>query len=80
MSHIAVPRESANLQPAVLKEFDLVKRQPVDVNQLAWGLDVQLHVVHQIGPTSDEPYRRPLLCGRGSSLRFDRFFDCGHRK
>jgi hypothetical protein len=46
--------------------FDLVERQAVDVDQVLWGLDLQLHQVQQIGAAGDEPGAGRAHCRRGS--------------
>src|ERR1700704_3158305 len=64
---IAVANQRADPQAAVGGFFDLVERQSVDIDQLRWRLDLQLHKVEQIGAASNDLGAR--LDGRGGSLR-----------
>ncbi len=52
---IAVANQRADTQAASGSLFDLVERQPVDVDEFRWRLDLELHQVEQIGAAGDDP-------------------------
>ena len=51
---VAVSNQRADAQAALRRLFDLVERQPVDVDQHRWRLDLQLHQVEQIGAAGND--------------------------
>src|SRR6185437_15603835 len=61
---VRVAHQRADAQPAVRRLLDLVERQAVHVDQVRWGLDLQLHQVEKVGAPGDE--FGALDAGRGS--------------
>jgi hypothetical protein len=61
VGEICIANGGANLQPAVGCCFDLVERQPVDVDDPRWRFDVQLHQIQQRRAAGDEPHVGALL-------------------
>jgi hypothetical protein len=53
-SQIGVAYQCADTQTAFGRSFDLVQRQRVDIYQMRWRFDLQLHQVQQIGAPGDE--------------------------
>ena len=51
---IGVAHQRADAQPSLGGRFDLVERQPVDVDQMRWCLDLELHQVEQVGAAGNE--------------------------
>ena len=54
IGEIGVAHERADAQAAAGRVFDLLKRQPRDIDQLRRTFDLHLHQVDQIGAAGDE--------------------------
>ena len=54
IGEIGVAHERADAQAAARRVFDLLQRQPRDVDQLRRPLDIHLHQIDQIGAAGDE--------------------------
>src|SRR5271156_612803 len=65
MSQIGVTNQGTDFQAAVGKFFDLVEWQAIDIHDLGWPLDIQLHEIEQGCSPGDEPHLRALLRGAG---------------
>ena len=69
---IGVAHERADTQPSLGRRFDLVERQPVDVDQVRRGLDLELHQVEQVGAACNELGARDASgcrCSLGGRVR-----------
>src|SRR3546814_2289721 len=55
---IAIADQCPDPEAAIGRVFDFVKIQPVDIDQVRWRFDLQLHEVQQVGPPGDEARAR----------------------
>ena len=51
---IAISHRGANSQAAPRRILNLVERKSIDIDELAGGLDLQLHQVEQIRSAADD--------------------------
>ena len=65
---IAVAHHRADAQPAIAGIFDPREVKPVDVDQVHWRFDLELHQIEQIGTARDDSGVR--LGGSGGGLRW----------
>ena len=77
----AVAMSCADASAAFRRLLDLVQRKTADIDELARGLDLQLHQIEQIRSACDRFGARLGQRGGSSSQRFDaliceRFHDC----
>jgi hypothetical protein len=70
MSNIGVAGEGADDQAAIGAGLDAIERKNINVDDLTWPLDVELHEIDQRSAPGDEAYLGSLLGrpGFGSSL------------
>jgi hypothetical protein len=54
IGEIGVAYERSNTQPTVRRVFNLVQRQPRDIDHLRWSFDIHLHQIDQISTAGDE--------------------------
>src|ERR1700722_19616345 len=75
--NIGVTGKSSDDKAAIGAGLDAIERKNVNVDDLAWALDVELHEVNQRSAPGDEAYLRSLLGRRGLCSRLDGLIDCG---
>jgi hypothetical protein len=80
IGEIGVAHQGADAQTAVRSAFDLVQRQPVNVDHLCGAFDIHLHQVDKIGAAGDEFCRRIAreLTHRVRNIAGARIFEVDH--
>ncbi len=67
---ICVAHQRSDAQSTFRSRFDLIEREPVDVDEMLRRFDLELHEIEQIGAAGDELGSRPALrCCRCLSRR-----------